>query len=688
MPERKSNKYKLLLYILPLGLVLMVLSIVASRLAHEHPTCQTQLCISAAHEIISSIDPKVDPCEDFLTFACGNAIRKGRERKLVKIKQEIKTDLDTLMEGRVGADDNVSVKRQKNLFQVCMNETGSEEESLDAFRMLLSNFNGWPVVVGDHWDGKSFDWISTTYKLRAYGLLYVSFLDFGIDPDPVNGSRYLLHIKEPFVVAPEEEHKISYVNFMIASVVTFGANRALAKKEMSEVYEFTTKLYHVTTENDWDTIDDIKDSRHSVKDFQAKSNRTDWLKLIRQIVELGEDDHVLFPKPKFVNALFNLLNSTPRRVQANYLFWNLYESLVHFFPQRFRQLEQNYNCQTAPSTVPKTRADFCRRIVQLSFDVIPTDMLYAKQKMTGELKSSVEEMVKNIKVEIIALLEHSGWMDEISVDMAVRKVNAVTSVIGLSEDLDIVNQRYSNSTLQVNGDSGCLLNVYLESRRALTDTMYARINTFTYNHELDKFANSVNAAYLPELNIIVLHAGILHDDIFHPHQKSYRNYGMLGSIIGHELAHAISDGSLWTNETKSSYERVAKCFLDQVDNFKLQGTTFQMNGTRTLEENIADAVGVKASFNAYRKWVIKHGNERRLVGLDYTPDQLFWISAVSQYCYKLSDKQLGQVLNRDNHALNIFRAVNPLRNNKDFASAFKCSLGSKMNPNVQCKVYG
>lgn len=37
---------------------------------------------------------------------------------------------------------------------------------------------------------------------------------------------------------------------------------------------------------------------------------------------------------------------------------------------------------------------------------------------------------------------------------------------------------------------------------------------------------------------------------------------------------------------------------------------------------------------AYRQWVKDNGPEGGLPGLNYTPDQLFWISAANVWCGK------------------------------------------------------
>lgn len=52
---------------------------------------------------------------------------------------------------------------------------------------------------------------------------------------------------------------------------------------------------------------------------------------------------------------------------------------------------------------------------------------------------------------------------------------------------------------------------------------------------------------------------------------------------------------------------------------------------RTLGENIADASGIQFTTNAYKLWNRRFHDERySLIGIDFTPNQLFWIT--QQHC--------------------------------------------------------
>ena len=111
----------------------------------------------------------------------------------------------------------------------------------------------------------------------------------------------------------------------------------------------------------------------------------------------------------------------------------------------------------------------------------------------------------------------------------------------------------------------------------------------------------------------------------------------------------------------------------------------QINGARTINENIADIGGFVAAYHAYSEWVhMNNKTEPCLPYLTYTPRQLFWIKAANDRCSKWEPDVLKNDVLTEVHSPDETRILIPFTNIKEFAQDFNCNIGSKMNPKNRC----
>lgn len=95
------------------------------------------------------------------------------------------------------------------------------------------------------------------------------------------------------------------------------------------------------------------------------------------------------------------------------------------------------------------------------------------------------------------------------------------------------------------------------------------------------------------------------------------------------------DGNLvdwWNEATKKAYLEKAKCIIEQYGNYTEPNVKMNLNGINTQGENIADNGGIKEAYFAYKEWAAKNGPEPKLPGMEYTPEQMFWIAAAQTWC--------------------------------------------------------
>lgn len=110
--------------------------------AKSDNVCLTPGCVKAAAEILKNIDDKVDPCDDFYRYSCGNWIDSQvipEDKTSVSLFSVVQDELDNklrnLIEREPTSADAPIVGRMRNLYESCMNTS--------KYTSQLARF-GWP----------------------------------------------------------------------------------------------------------------------------------------------------------------------------------------------------------------------------------------------------------------------------------------------------------------------------------------------------------------------------------------------------------------------------------------------------------------------------------------------------------------------------------------------------------------
>jgi predicted metalloendopeptidase len=182
------------------------------------------------------------------------------------------------------------------------------------------------------------------------------------------------------------------------------------------------------------------------------------------------------------------------------------------------------------------------------------------------------------------------------------------------------------------------------------------------------------------------------------------NLGKVGWSIAHEFIHGftiydlgISARSQWLNKSleHNLLEQRKTCMVEQHSMYQVFNDT-RLNGTLTLNENIADNGALHIAYNALQK-LYKDNNtspeqptKMRTTPAaltKFTPNQLFFLSYAQQWCHNITERDLRKIVKTDTHSPKRYRVLGPLQNFSPFSKAFSCKAGSPMNPNRKCQVW-
>lgn len=181
-----------------------------------------------------------------------------------------------------------------------------------------------------------------------------------------------------------------------------------------------------------------------------------------------------------------------------------------------------------------------------------------------------------------------------------------------------------------------------------------------------------NAQYVPA-NYVIIPYATLSEPYFDPNGDYYRNLGMLGMIIGHEISHGFDsmgmrfdeNGNLsdWLSDEYGAYLEDKKSRITELYNgYKLFGV-YPLDGEKTLGENMADIASMQC-----------------MLSITDTPGQkraVFEAYAESWYMMIYDDTAYEQIF-EDEHSLNEFRTNVVVSQLDEFYEAYDIKEGDAM----------
>jgi predicted metalloendopeptidase len=345
----------------------------------------------------------------------------------------------------------------------------------------------------------------------------------------------------------------------------------------------------------------------------------------------------------------------------------------------------------------------CRALTQ---ELLPGFVSKAYIKLAGddELYREIEEMTEKIRKTFIKMIqeETTSWMTKQDRDWTVKKIQQIIIRVGqphIWKEEPFGDQILPND-YQHNLD-------YI--RRYRVQRQFDRWNPSNI-HQLDRDdlqrfnapLDTVNAMYSPTSNTLTLFAGILQFPFVHKNFDSKTKYATIGSVIGHELGHAVDpmgrlfnqDGTFnkerngwWHRESVDKYNEAVFCLIGEysnptlVDPIKAKCPTIVTSGneygTLTITEDFSDDIGLKMAYKTY---------------FDNTEDttnndkQSFLYSFAQMWCSVSTPEYECDKIMHDVHATPIVRVNSAIRLTKDLDGILNCPKETFMNLQNKCNV--
>uniref|UniRef100_A0A0K2V1Z6 Membrane metalloendopeptidaselike 1like [Megachile rotundata] n=1 Tax=Lepeophtheirus salmonis TaxID=72036 RepID=A0A0K2V1Z6_LEPSM len=485
-----------------------------------------------------------------------------------------------------------------------------------------------------------------------------------------------------------------------------GHNTSEIENDLKDILEFQIKLSNLTKANlEQKSIADLY-NKMSIKNLSNLNPCVPWLDYInifltKELIQVNGSDEIIVTEPYYVRNLYNVMKNTSLKVVNNFVRWKIVQNSIPYLNKEASIIREKYISKIYGTSGPIDRSLICVEEANKNLQNA-VGAMYVRSFFKNGSKEDVEEMIGNTREVFYQMIIESDWMTNGTKASALEKALAMFNHVGYPAeylDNDTLTERYNGLELNSLDYFGNKHRIWTFDLDFSIKSLNKRVNktSWIYNGE----SAVVNAYYSTDENSLIFPAGMLQGMFFSVDRPTYLNLGGIGWIIGHEISHGFDnvgsqidkDGNLfnwWDNVTAQIYEEKIKCLKYQYGNYTVESVNVTVDGEYTLEENIADNMGIRNAYLTFLKWKTSQTerNIEYLPGFDnYTINQAFWLSAANDYCIKMTSKTEKQRAETLPYAPEIYRIIGSFSNQPEFSSDFNCLAGSKMNRTEKCKLW-
>ena len=168
--------------------------------------CNTEECVKVARTIRSSIDPNVDPCDDFFTFSCGNWIKRHPIPKsyndystFTRLSMVIEGELRNLLENTSTLEnlpENEALRKAKFFYRSCMDTDRIEKQGAKPMNEFIRKIGSWSICSDGSWNKSEWDVYSRLKRLQREYYPASPFFSIEVTNDHLNSTKHLIKVNK------------------------------------------------------------------------------------------------------------------------------------------------------------------------------------------------------------------------------------------------------------------------------------------------------------------------------------------------------------------------------------------------------------------------------------------------------------------------------------------------------------
>ncbi|MEO1404993.1 MAG: M13 family metallopeptidase [Pseudomonadota bacterium] len=379
--------------------------------------------------------------------------------------------------------------------------------------------------------------------------------------------------------------------------------------------------------------------------------------------------NVLVREKSAFPELANLFEDTPISQWRDYALFHYVMANAVYMPRKFSDPSFGFFRRTLHGQVqPRARR---WRAISFVDNRLGQEIgkLYVDRYFPEDSKRQMAEIFQNVKLAYRNRIEGLDWMTAETKQSALAKLDAMTGQIGYPE----IWRDYSGVEISAYDLFGNVRRL----RAADHAFNLGKLGEPVEQGEWSRNPQTVNASYSRTRNEAFIPAGYIQSPMFDPNADPALNYGAIGSVVGHEIAHGFddqgsrygADGRLedwWTPEDRAAFDEQGERLVAQFNTYEpLPG--LRVNGRQTLGENIGDLAGVTVAYHAYILSLDGQGAPE----IDgFSGEQRFFLGRAQARRYKRTEQGLRKRILSQVHSPMALRVNGIVRNMDEWYEAF------------------
>lgn len=429
-------------------------------------------------------------------------------------------------------------------------------------------------------------------------------------------------------------------------------NLAYTQETIDQIVKFQKDLFEIAYTSSF------AQKRYSFHDLQEEMGDIAWRVLLHDfntiplLVDPIEKRYLI--SQEYVKRAHELMRRDPQ-VTTNYLGWKIVQYLMPYTTNELRK--ESFQLENVTYQVPaqKDLMEECTSEA-IGFFRFAVGKLFYDIIADKEERAEVQQIMSYVRKAYLKHMERSDWLDPQTKSHVLKKLKGLLVDYFLPAELSFrvtfdrkpsyhdIDEFYAAiEAPKASSESLLLVEWVLAMKKFAWDKtlkeMLAKTDEQVY-YSWDRIPTEFSAAYVTTWNLVIVPVAVLSDPWYQRNRPKAMNFGTLGFVLAHEVAHAFDPTSYqfnykgeksptdWSPECQAKHAEKSKCFVDQYRGFKFMN--HDVDPERTMVENIADGEGLRLAFEAFKLYKENHPEIRNLRlpqdMKEYNDEQLFFLS--------------------------------------------------------------